>query len=195
MKRCYKCGEIKDESEFGKDSSRKDGLSNACKSCHAESSRKYRERNRDKVNEKARQRWSENKELNAERHKKYYEQNKAKVKEKVSEWRKNNPDIVNKYAANSRKKSRERLDSFKTPCVKCGETRPWVIAFHHIDPSTKEFSITSHRSCSELNLLKEVEKCVCLCRNCHAEFHYMYGNNPKNPANDLDEYLKSEVNE
>ena len=36
MKRCSKCGELKDESEFYKDATKKDGLSYICKSCKYE---------------------------------------------------------------------------------------------------------------------------------------------------------------
>jgi hypothetical protein len=45
MKKCSKCGKIKDESEFCKDKTRKSGLSNYCKTCwskiHKENSHKY----------------------------------------------------------------------------------------------------------------------------------------------------------
>ena len=36
---------------------------------------------------------------------------------------------------------------------------------------------------------KEVSKCVCLCANCHREFHYFYGVVPNDPINQLAEYL------
>ena len=39
MKRCSKCGKLKDESEFPKDRTRKDGLHQRCKACKNEYSR------------------------------------------------------------------------------------------------------------------------------------------------------------
>lgn len=84
------------------------------------------------------------------------------------------------------------LDSLKTPCVKCGEKRPWVIQFHHKDNSEKLFTIGEgakyHKSKNDV--IAEVKKCVCLCANCHKEFHYLYGINPKNPVEKLEHYLR-----
>ena len=85
----------------------------------------------------------------------------------------------------------ERVENLKTPCVKCGESRSYIIDFHHIDPSQKAFNI--HRRTCKTNfsiIEEEVSKCVCMCRNCHAEFHYLYGVIPKNPVEDLNEYLR-----
>lgn len=85
---------------------------------------------------------------------------------------------------------RARIQSLKTPCVKCGESRLYVIDFHHIDPKEKSFNI-NRKSCKRnFQVLKEeTDKCVCLCRNCHAEFHHLYGVRPKDPVNSLLEYL------
>ncbi len=41
--------------------------------------------------------------------------------------------------------------------------------FHHMDPSSKEFSIGSSSSLSFSKLLAEAKKCILLCKNCHAE--------------------------
>lgn len=88
------------------------------------------------------------------------------------------------------RRRREQSLQFKQPCAKCGETRLHLIQFHHIDPKTKEFCIgASHKRTEELE--KEVKKCVCLCANCHAEYHFFYGRNPKNPIETLQAYLHS----
>jgi len=104
------------------------------------------------------------------------------------QWRKANPD---KLAAQYQKR-KEFLISLKKPCVKCGESRPNVIEFHHIDPATKLFNIAyvaSNGARPKEAVLKEIEKCVCLCANCHAEFHEIYGSKPKNPVEMLKEYI------
>lgn len=88
-------------------------------------------------------------------------------------------------------KRQEFLDTLKTSCAKCGESRVWVVQFHHIDPEQKGFDIGSgskiHKS--KEDVVQEVKKCVCLCANCHKEFHYLYGQKPLNPVEDIKEYL------
>jgi hypothetical protein len=86
-------------------------------------------------------------------------------------------------------KGREFLFSLKTPCAKCGEARPYVIQFHHIDPSTKVGGIGMMKKYPKEVLIAEVKKCVCLCANCHFEYHFTYGNKPKDPVGTLEEYL------
>jgi hypothetical protein len=62
------------------------------------------------------------------------------------------------------------VDSFKTPCVKCGEPEKACIDFHHLDPNTKDFTIAKAQFNRE-RIKQEVEKCVCLCANCHRKLH------------------------
>lgn len=81
------------------------------------------------------------------------------------------------------------IESLKTECCKCGEDRPWVIQFHHVNPSEKEFNISSSGTRSRAAIWKEVSKCVCLCSNCHDEFHHFFGNRPVDPIGSLDLYL------
>lgn len=63
----------------------------------------------------------------------------------------------------------------KIGCNKCKDTRGYVLDFHHKDPSTKSFSISSNPNVSISNkkFIEEIEKCVLLCANCHREFHYL----------------------
>lgn len=69
-------------------------------------------------------------------------------------------------------KKQEFIDSKKTPCVKCGEKRIRCISFHHKKPSEKEFTIGAVRKSSFVAIQKEIDKCICLCLNCHTEFHH-----------------------
>ena len=92
------------------------------------------------------------------------------------------------------KKYKEFVFSIKSPCCKCGETRPYIIDFHHVDPLLKEYSIGRGILGKEA-LLNEVRKCVCLCRNCHSEFHYLYGNNPEDSVSALMSYLELDKKE
>ena len=48
-----------------------------------------------------------------------------------------------------------------------------VLVFHHVDPTTKSDAISrmTNRGHSWKKILKEAEKCVLLCRNCHEVRH------------------------
>lgn len=56
-------------------------------------------------------------------------------------------------------------------CMICGyKKHPSVLEFHHIDPATKLFGISSggfSRSWSSIEA--EIKKCILVCANCHRE--------------------------
>ena len=83
---------------------------------------------------------------------------------------------------------REFVDAQRTKCAKCGDTRSYVLDFHHKDPNTKEFTIGRLKRGAESTLQKEIDKCVCLCANCHREFHHL----EKSQNITLEEYLREE---
>jgi hypothetical protein len=84
------------------------------------------------------------------------------------------------YAANKKKRQatakvqRDKVHQWylelkKTfACIRCGENHPACLDFHHRDPSIKRGNI-SQLSCrgSRNLILREIEKCDCLCANCH----------------------------
>lgn len=58
-------------------------------------------------------------------------------------------------------------------CTSCPESHPACLDFHHLDPSTKDFSIgVSARGMSLTKIKEEIAKCVVLCSNCHRKIHY-----------------------
>lgn len=59
-------------------------------------------------------------------------------------------------------------------CAKCGESRGYVLDYHHLDPSQKENTIARMTSnyYSLNRVYNEISKCICLCANCHREFHH-----------------------
>ena len=95
----------------------------------------------------------------------------------------------------SQREKKEQFDKkYRKPCAKCGETRLYLIQFHHIDPAQKSFNISYYnRIMDNDTIAKEINKCVCLCSNCHDEFHYLYGFRPKDPIASLNEYLGRDV--
>lgn len=63
---------------------------------------------------------------------------------------------------------------YKKPCVRCGLDKPYLIEFHHRDPSEKEFVVAHWRKKSKQAFIAEVKKCDPLCKNCHAEYHHLH---------------------
>lgn len=58
-------------------------------------------------------------------------------------------------------------------CEQCGidlYKTPWLADFHHNDPNTKEFTISSSKN-SFQKMLEEVKKCKLLCCSCHRTAH------------------------
>lgn len=57
-------------------------------------------------------------------------------------------------------------------CVKCGCEKSYLLDFHHLDPSQKDYTISDNSNIKIETLMQEIEKCIILCANCHREFHY-----------------------
>lgn len=82
----------------------------------------------------------------------------------------------NKSAAvmNWRNRTKLRLIEYKGgKCARCGYNKsiPHCYDFHHQNPKEKEFGIGG-KSFSYEKLKKEVDKCILLCKICHAELHW-----------------------
>ncbi len=60
-------------------------------------------------------------------------------------------------------------------CEKCGYNKCIAaLDYHHIDPSIKIDTVARLSTHSNIdNAIKEIDKCVLLCANCHREFHYL----------------------
>lgn len=71
-----------------------------------------------------------------------------------------------------RKRTKLKLVEYKGgKCQCCGYSKCIeALEFHHIDASSKEFSISGKSSSFE-KLKKEVDKCILVCSNCHKEIH------------------------
>ena len=69
----------------------------------------------------------------------------------------------------------ERYNAFKTTlsCSICNENDPVAIDLHHLDPTVKidlVHRIVRDGQCWS-TVVKEFEKCVALCSNCHRKVH------------------------
>ena len=93
--------------------------------------------------------------------------------------------VKQKYA-----KNKEIINELKKDksCVKCGYNKCFAaLDFHHIDPNNKVDTVARLSAYSNAeSALKEAEKCVLLCANCHREFHYLEEKN----GITLEEFLK-----
>ena len=71
-----------------------------------------------------------------------------------------------------RKRTKQKLIEYKGgKCQFCGYDKcSRALQFHHINPEEKDFSI-SGKSVSFEKLKDEVDKCMLVCSNCHAEIH------------------------
>jgi hypothetical protein len=62
-------------------------------------------------------------------------------------------------------------------CQDCGETDTIVLEWHHLNPSKKDMSIADmFTRRGKKTILEEIEKCVCLCANCHRRLHHKLRN-------------------
>lgn len=85
-------------------------------------------------------------------------------------------DCANKRERERYQEKKAFLDTQRTCCAKCGDTRSYVLDFHHKDPDKKDFTIGALKKGSYEVLQQEIDKCVVLCANCHREFHYFNSN-------------------
>ena len=159
MKKCSKCGIKKNESDFSKDKSRKDGLQPKCKECNKLESKAYREANPDKKKAS---------------NKAYYEANPDKKKALNEAWRKTNPEYNKQYAIiHPEKFTKKGARFFATficksiilerdgyTCQMCGINKE--LELHHILPA-KHDNDSKH--------ILNPKNMVILCSECHLKAH------------------------
>ncbi|MBU1034786.1 hypothetical protein KKD42_03250 [Patescibacteria group bacterium] len=83
-------------------------------------------------------------------------------------------DYLKKAVAKRRKKVRDNAVAHKGgKCQICGyHTCNAALEFHHPNPEIKDFSISADgMTRSWKRVVKEIEKCILICANCHREFH------------------------
>lgn len=100
---------------------------------------------------------------------------KAYMKKRYHE----DPEHRAKHIARVRKNTARRDAEFKAlieefrsgGCSLCPEVERCCLVAHHRDPSEKDFTVSRHRRVRLEKVRQELEKCVCLCMNCHAKVH------------------------
>lgn len=59
-------------------------------------------------------------------------------------------------------------------CERCGEDHPATLTWHHREPRDKTHAVSYmvSRGYSRNTIMEEIDKCDCLCANCHAILHF-----------------------
>ena len=98
---------------------------------------------------------------------------REQIKKRLTDYFLNKNNITKSQAViNWRKRKKQELVEYKGGCCeRCGYNKSTrALQFHHLDPNEKDFTI-SRKSYSIERLKKEVDKCILVCANCHAEIH------------------------
>jgi hypothetical protein len=77
-------------------------------------------------------------------------------------------------AEDRRKQMAIQLEQFKQTlvCSRCGENDHVCLDFHHVDPTKKDINVSKLTTCgSWKRIMKEIDKCVVVCANCHRKIH------------------------
>jgi hypothetical protein len=86
-----------------------------------------------------------------------------------------NKDYYLKKNVRLRKHNAEWYIDYKNDksCLVCGESESVCLDFHHLNGKDKDFSVSNmmYSTYSKEKIMKEIEKCVILCSNCHRKVH------------------------
>ncbi len=151
MKKCTKCGEEKELTEFSKKKSQDDGLQRHCKKCCAVYAAKhrakpgnklkakkyneeYREKNADELEKKRVKYYAKNAEAKKEYRKRYYLENKDRELARQAQWVRDNREKINGLGSAYRARKfgadgastcdqiKSRFDYYGNKCIYCGST-------------------------------------------------------------------------
>lgn len=169
MKKCSRCGKIKELNEFGKRSQSKDGLRYSCKDCQKE----YRQKNKDKIRKYKKEYYLKNKDRRKAYLKEYYLKNKEYINDRNNKYYQKNKSKTNLSHREKYLENRNKINKFhENGCAICKHKFHYsAMDFHHIDPKTKKFTIGQKVTFSK-ELVDEIRKTVSLCSCCHRRFHY-----------------------
>ena len=94
-------------------------------------------------------------------------------KKTESKWQSKCRKCFNLYCSKRWKKRKLEAIEYKGgQCEICGYNKcANALEFHHLDPNTKDAEWTKIRLWSWGKIKKELDKCMCLCSNCHREIH------------------------
>lgn len=91
-----------------------------------------------------------------------------------SEYKKKHIANVKSRRIRRRKELNDIVDRWKIKCKYCNESTRCCLDAHHLDPSLKKYAICKSASggaISDETMINELNKCICVCKNCHAKIH------------------------
>ena len=94
--------------------------------------------------------------------KKYRDNHLKACRKRTTVWYKNNQVDINNIKKDA-------------SCAICGEDDYYCLDFHHVNPRDKKFLINMH-NVRKKDFIDELQKCICLCSNCHRKIHYKMRN-------------------
>lgn len=119
--------------------------------------------------------YQKNKELYKIRQQKYKSKNKSIINDKQAKYRSNNRDKCNQYSATRKNKIRVQYDEYMKgkSCKHCGYSDSRSLVWHHLDASQKKNGVVQlvGKKHGWNTILEEINKCICLCHNCHNILH------------------------
>lgn len=151
MSKCYICKVEQTEGNTPLTTHRASGFKSRCRKCDKKYMKKYH-----------RERYKEDPRF------------REKVKLRTYKWRKDNPEknaAIDKRNHGSYKIIMHEIKV--NGCAICGYDKcDSALDFHHVNSKAKKFNCGLHNLMRRSkNYIKEVNKCILLCRNCHSEIH------------------------
>jgi hypothetical protein len=110
----------------------------------------------------------------AEARHKYYMENKVRAKEYNDSYYALHRERIIKRQMERISDGSAWFPEYKKTlhCSICGESTPCALDFHHTDPTEKDFNVGYVvRHMNREVTMKEIKKCVVVCKNCHAKIH------------------------
>lgn len=104
----------------------------------------------------------------------YYEKNKDRITAYNKKYySKNRVDAI-EYQLSRYNKITALFQEWRNTvcCSRCGENDIACIEFHHVDATQKEGNVARMASRSIGAVIKELNKCIVVCSNCHSKIHH-----------------------
>ena len=102
--------------------------------------------------------------------KKWKEENIDKMREYRRDYYYKNKESHYDRNEKTEEKIKQIVLDAKTPCIVCGESEKACIDFHHL--RDKDMNVSQMFKYGSIKKVKEeINKCVCLCANCHRKLH------------------------
>ena len=94
--------------------------------------------------------------------------------ERTKRWRKRHADTLRvRRRIDARLHKIKCIEYLGGKCIKCGESHPATLDFHHRNPEEKELDLGSANCTRSWDIIcAELDKCDLLCANCHRILHY-----------------------